>query len=161
MADVRINLTPLLRTMKIPRSVFNGWAARYRGFARERFSRLSRGVGGEWPALKPATIARRRKGKGPGSAASILIDSGTMFAALDPQVQRPGALEDPLRNGIRVGFGGPDRHPTGDATIADIAGFHQLGAGTLPKREIIVEPPTIVTEAMAMDVTNYWKRTTD
>lgn len=147
--------------MKIPTSVFKAWAGRYRGFAVQRFSDLSRGMGGAWPPLKPATVKRRRKGSGPGGPASILWNIGTLIGALRPKIRKPGRFDEPLANGIRVGFGGPDRHPSGDATIADIAGFHQLGAGTLPKREIIVEPPTIVTEAMAMDVTNYWKRTTD
>lgn len=35
------------------------WAARYLGFARRRYTRQSRG-GGDWPPLKPATVARRR-----------------------------------------------------------------------------------------------------
>jgi hypothetical protein len=41
------------------RSALKQWAARYRGFARDRFDRYSKG-GGDWPALAIST-ARRRK----------------------------------------------------------------------------------------------------
>jgi hypothetical protein len=133
---------------------YKQWGARYRGFAQRRFARFSRG-GGDWEQLKPSTLARRRKGKGK-RVVAILRDTSTMFAALAPAfIGAAGALEQMLRDGIRVGFGGPGRHESGGtATIADIASFHQAGntSGGLPKREIIVEPDTPTRKLMASDM---------
>ena len=84
---------------------------------------------------------------------AILRDTGTLFAALSPTFTgKPGALEEGIPFGIRVGYGGPSRHPDGKATIADIASFHQTGNGKLPVREIIVAPLPNVIEGMARDM---------
>lgn len=90
---------------------------------------------------------------------AILRDTGALFAALAPTVQdAPGAFEQQLPFGVEVGFGGPARHPAPEGsksappTIADIAAFHQFGAGHLPKREIIVDPTQEVTNEMANDM---------
>lgn len=143
---------------------FKQWAARYRGFIQQRFAKLSKGGGG-WPPLKPATIARRRGGKKVGkrvrtakglqamTRAAILRDTGTLFAAVNPTFMgSPGQLETRIRYGIRVGYGGPQRHPSGRATVADIARFHQVGAGNLPKREIMVDPDNQLLTQMAADM---------
>ena len=170
---VTLNMEPLMRFLRILeirggafRKVFRQWAARYRGFARARFERLSGGGGGEWPRLAASTLAaRRRKTKGGklrtatgkrrrfkagahsmiSAAPRILRDTGTLLAALQPQFsRRPGQLQKDLRDGIRVGYGGPQRHPSGGGTsVADIASFHQEGGGRLPRRRIIVEPEFI------------------
>jgi hypothetical protein len=76
-----------------------------------------------------------------------------MFGALDAMfANKPGALEERIPFGIRVGFGGPARYPRGGATISDIAEFQQTGAGVLPEREIIVDPDQRTTDAMAGDM---------
>jgi hypothetical protein len=127
---------------------FKQWGAVYRGFVKERFHRFSRGSG-DWPPLKPSTIARRRKGTGVGTVA-ILIDTGTLFAGLDPSLKtEKGAIQKDIRNGIRVGYGGSARHEKGGGTIAAIASYHQAGGGRLPKREIIVKPDSATIAKMA------------
>lgn len=124
------------------RTVLKQWAAVYRSFLQLRFVAFSRG-GGDWPPLKPATI-KARKGEGVGVA--ILTDLALLKGALQPQfIGAPGALEEQIPFGIRVGYGGPDKHPGGGATVAEIASYHQTGAGRLPVREIIV-PPDVSTE---------------
>lgn len=128
-------------------AVFKQWAVRYRSFVQLRFDKLSRGSG-EWPALSPVTIATRRK-----NSQTILRDTGALFAAISPAWNSPpGGINELIEGGVKVGFGGPAAHPGGIATIAEIAGFHQVGGGRLPKREIIVSPPSHVIDAMADDL---------
>lgn len=172
-AVVTIDLSPMKKAQAaldnpqhpVIRKVYKQWAARYRAFLRERYDRLSRG-GGEWPPLSEATIRRRRgyqkalkkflTGKTEifSFKTSILRDTNTMFTALQPTFKgAPGALEEDIEHGIRVGYGGPQRYKDGGAaTIADIASFHQEGAGKLPKREIIVPPDNNTMEAMTRDM---------
>ena len=101
-----------------------------------------------------------------------------MFQALTPVWNRkPGALQKDITFGVRVGYGGPSKYPTkpaksprkrkpglaslvrsivrafrGPTTIADIARFHDTGAGNLPKRQIIVVPDAKTLKAMAGDM---------
>lgn len=130
------------------------WVAIYRSFAQERYDRASKGDG-TWPPLKPGTIRARRKGKGSSKfkkgSVAILKNLGILFAALSPTfTKKPGALEEDIPFGVRVGYGGPHGYPdAGAVTIADIASFHQVGAGWLPKREIIVQPNAAATTIMA------------
>jgi hypothetical protein len=139
------------------RKAFKQWAARYRAFLQERFSRLSRG-GGEWPPLSPATIAGRKQGKGSKKFAAgtvaILIDTGTLWGALDPTFTgKPGQLEDDIPFGIEVGFGGRKLHPgSSSLTVEDIAMFHQLGGPHLPQRTIVVPPDDALKQHMAGDM---------
>jgi hypothetical protein len=158
--SVKVNLDPLKRFAAAVqadlrasgngpiREALRQWGARYRSFLHERFDKYSKG-GGDWPPLSPRTMARRRgprKGyKGP-RAFSILRDTGTLFNALTPEFTRkPGQLQEDIPFGVRVGYGGPSKHPKAKASIANVAHFHQIGAGHLPARKIIVEPndPTI------------------
>jgi len=84
---------------------------------------------------------------------SILRDYGILYAVLDPVfASAPGALEQVINGGIRVGFGGPAKHPGGKKTIAQIAGFHQRGGGRLPKRTIIVPPDDATLKGMQRDM---------
>ena len=113
---VTLDMSPLDRfAVKIERGLQGGamagpvrkglmlWGAIYREWVRERFVTFSRG-GGDWAELKPATVARRRKGKkrtatfkrggrrmriktgGP----AILRDTSTLFAGTDPTLNRHG-----------------------------------------------------------------------
>lgn len=160
------------------------WAVRYRSFAQQRFDLYSKG-GGDWQELNEKTIERRRKGtatnraklkeiwnakvslhapkdsqaNSAGGQPSILRDAGLLFNALAPAfVGAPGAIQQRIKFGIRVGYGGPQRHAVdatskGMATIADIASFHQKGnLPHLPQRQIIVDPPLPVIEKMALDM---------
>jgi len=159
--------------------MYKQWAVRYRRFTRKRFVSASRG-GESWPALAEGTIRGRRHGGGAvnaggqakrisgggkrgvralrkaaasgGGQVAILRDTGTLFSALDPIfVNVPGAHEKLLAKGIEVGFGGPQKHPKGKATIADIAAFHQFGGTNLPRREILVDPDDGTMTGMVTD----------
>ncbi len=168
MSDVRLNLEPLKRFAAAIRADLrttgNGpirramrqWAARYRGFAQQRFDKFSKG-GGDWPPLAASTKARRRKArkgsKGARSFSLLRSDASLLFNALNPTwTRKPGALQQDIQFGVRVGFGGPAKHPGGKATIADIAGFHDSGAGNLPERKIIVVPDARTLVSMANDM---------
>jgi hypothetical protein len=126
------------------------WATRYRAFIQRRFDRYSKG-GGDWPSLATSTIAGRRKGKGK-RRVTILRDTGTLFAALNPAFDgRPGSLQTINGLSVTVGYGGPQVHTGGRATIAAIAAYHDQGGGNLPQRQIIVPPDSKTLDAMAKD----------
>lgn len=156
------------------------WAVRYRSFAQMRFDAYSKG-GGDWQKLAASTLKKRRKGKESnvkklreiwknnsnisrnpditeGSMYSMLRDTGLLFSALTPVfVNSPGAIEEFVAFGVRVGYGGQHRHSDGPskgtATIADIASFHQIGnPPNLPQRKIIVSPTDSVKSEMAEDM---------
>jgi hypothetical protein len=123
------------------------WAVRYRAFIQDRYDKASKGDG-TWPALSLSTIAARKRG-----GSTILRDTGVLFAALAPIWQAPaGSINQLIKDGVRVGFGGQANHPGGSVTIAEIASFHQVGGGRLPKREIIVPPSSEVLAACARDL---------
>lgn len=140
------------------RAAIRQWGARWRSFSMERFDKFSKG-GGDWRELKPATEQRRRKARRKHKGArkfSILRDTNTMFQAVRPTVLNPGSIEKDIRYGLRVGYGGPARYKKGKskgkATIADIAHFHQTGAGKLPVRKIVVKPDPATIQRMNGDL---------
>lgn len=144
--SVKIDLSPLTKFTAVIlgktgaiKVMLKQWAAIYRGFVQERFDAHSKG-GGDWKPLSPTTIAHRRKGKGIGAVATILRDTNTLYGALDPGRLKHGAIEKITEFGVKVGYGGGDKHPKGRATIANIAKWHDTGAGRLPQRKIIVPP---------------------
>lgn len=99
--------------------------------------------------------ATRRKGNQlVNVTVSLLRDKGLLFAALNPTFgAAPGAVEQKRGLSVLVGYGGPARHGVGgSATIADIASFHDVGSGHLPKRQIIVPPDASVLSSMANDM---------
>lgn len=125
------------------RKAMKKWNARYRSFVTDRYDRFSKG-GGDWPPIK---YKRKRGGH------TILRDTNTMFTALAPTATaKPGSITEDIPFGIRVGYGGPMKHPGGNATIADIASFHQLGKGFLPARKTIVPPDASTLTAMSGDM---------
>lgn len=148
------------------------WVVRYRSFLQERFAKESKG-GGTWPPLSPKTIASRRKGKGKrkvkakgkslskGLKPQILRDTGLLFGALAPNFRsKPGGLAKFISNGVRVGYGGTQKHKKGIMKISDIAHTHQKGnpSKNLPKREIIVGPSKKVQNEMTKDLVLALKR---
>ena len=120
----------------------------YLADTRKRYVKFSRG-GGDWKALKPATIRNRRKGKktkktprgssGTGNKnAQILRDTGLLLNSLTPGttgslVRRIGATK------IRVGYS-TARHPNTKMTFQELADIHHRGLGNVPARPIFVEP---------------------
>lgn len=93
---------------------------------------------------------------------SILIDTGTLLAALDVggygnTVRRSGAK-------VEYGIAGPEQHPGGKTTIAEIAKAHQEGSDRLPQRKILVYPAASVIAGMrddALRMLNAVARTTE
>jgi hypothetical protein len=183
-AYVKLDLRPLLRFAHKVRARSGAfrraiiqWGARYRGFARARFVRYSAG-GGDWPRLKPSTLAARRRRVKSGyvfrinkagkrvrrgfkegassqltAAPRILWDRGLLIGATRATfTHAPGQLQEEIPEGLRVGYGGPARYPKGQITIADIAHAHQTGAKHLPVRKIIVEPDTKTIRDMVGDL---------
>jgi hypothetical protein len=135
------------------KDVLKQWGARYRAFVQKRFTNQG---DGSWPAL------RTKRKRGDTGSAKLLRDTGTLFGALEPVfANKPGSMQKEIPFGVRVGYGGPSRHPGGKATIADIAAFHDQGAGNLPKRSIIVEPNATVTRRMAEDMERGLQRLAD
>ena len=141
------------------RQMLRQWGRRYLGFTKKRFLKLSRG-GGDWKALAPSTIRGRRKPRGTtarsktrrtGGKAAILRNTGTLVAALS--VGGRGNMFKDIPNGVRVGFQGGVKHPSGKATIAEIAVFHNVGGrgGKPPQRAILVEPDRATIRAMEQD----------
>lgn len=160
-AEIVLNLQPLERLQDLMQTGLNSggyssdpigkavkqWAIRYKAWVQQRFDRFSKG-GGDWEPLAESTIKQRR-----GTTASILRDTGTLYAALDPVFTgRPGSFQQKVPLGIAVGFGGGAGHPSGNATIAEIAGYHQRGNMRLPARQILVQPPTSVVNKMGQDL---------
>ena len=88
-----------------------------------------------------------------GGAVSILRDTGLLFNTLSPAFQNlPGQVEHLIPKGIEVGIGGPASHGVGPATIGDIATYHHTGAGNLPERTILVQPPAQTIVGMRDDL---------
>lgn len=140
----------------LPGQILAVWEARYRAFIYDRFDKFSKGMG-DWAPLAKSTERRRRRGKGEGNNA-ILRDTGTLLASINPNITNlnAGGWQDSFIGlganwEVEVGFGGPSRHPNSDATIADIASFHQKGGPHLPQRKIIVPPPPEVVTQMRKD----------
>ena len=172
---VKVTLEPLKRFARVihadTKAGGNGpiwqailqWGVRYRRFILRRFNKFSRG-GGDWAKLKKSTIAARKRKKarrgysGPRSF-SILQDTGMLKAALKPNfTAAAGALQERIRGGIRVGYGGPGRHPKGKATVADIASFHHVGNRYMKPRKIIVDPDARTVRGMETDMERALER---
>lgn len=110
------------------------WGAIYRSEMQERFVRNSSG-GGDWPPHAASTRKRR------GPQALILRDTGVLLMAFNPRFQgNPGALQKDIPFGVRVGFGGNKKHPKAKIPVAQLAQWHQIGAGALPIRTLVVNP---------------------
>lgn len=88
-----------------------------------------------------------------GPAVAILRDTGSLFNALAPTLTPPpGSINKFIPGGIEVGYGGGSGHPSGGVTIAELAYWHQTGAGNLPVRQIIVDPDAETLDGMRADM---------
>lgn len=129
-------------------TMYRQWSFRYSGFVRRRFNQLSRaGGGGGWAPYAKST--RRRRGRK--DKASMLRDTSTMFGGLT--VGAKGNITKRIKNGVRFGFGGNDRHPEGKLTIARLANIHHGGSRrrNIPARPIIVGPDGQTRRGMLQD----------
>jgi hypothetical protein len=91
-------------------------------------------------------------------APAILRDTSTLFTVLNPVKPGIGSLETRDGRYLFVGYGGVDIHPgdeddpnEGRLTVAQIAGYHQVGdkERNLPARPIIVQPDFNTTQLIA------------
>jgi hypothetical protein len=126
------------------------WGVRYRGWITKRFILYSKG-GGDWKPLSPATIARRRKGKGKSSLIAILRDTGQLLQALAPMLGQPGQLERHEGFSVVLGVDDSAMHMGSSVTIGDIAAFHNYGMGHNPVRLILAMPDNELLNKMAQD----------
>jgi len=134
------------------RKALKQWAYRYRSFARRRWLAQSKG-GGDWPVLKPQTIARRRK-----KSDKILIDTATMLGGFTPEFgNKPGQIEEDISFGIRVGLGGSSPHPRGGVTLGDLYRIHHFGQGRVPARPLVVQPDAATVRGMRSDMKRAMK----
>lgn len=154
------------------RRAIRKWAARYRSFSAQRFEKAAKGDG-TWKPLSPLTVKLRRKGSKrsrdfrgrfakKGAPLAILMDTATLFAALNERFTRkPGQLQQDIPFGVRVGYGGGGSHPKGAMTVARLAEIHHFGAdirvfgkhkAKIPARPIIVDPDLRTQELMRLDM---------
>lgn len=143
--NVHVDMKPLLRFGKelsegiagAPGPIDDAFQRIERRFFRDMtkyFNQSARG-GGDWPPLAESTKrSKRRKRR---RRMSILIDTGTLRQAYS--IGAAGNYIRRLRNGVRVGIGGGDKHSDG-LTIGQLAMFHHNGMGNNPIRRLIPEP---------------------
>jgi hypothetical protein len=156
---VNLNLKPIRRFRKALRAEIDGhggaddllttWGRRYLAFLREKF-RVNRSGGGSWPPLKETTT-KHAKGR-----IGILYLTGAIFNALRQGM--PGNMFRKIGFGIRVGVGGPAKHPGTDLTIAQLAMIHNDGAGNVPKRQIIYRPDRALYNLLRRDTGRVMRR---
>lgn len=153
---VNLNLNPLrkyratlrdeLMHGKASDNLLMTFGRRYLAYLRDRF-RIFRAGGGDWPPLSPATLKQHRPRLG------MLAVTGAVFNALRPG--QPGNLFQRINYGIRVGFGGAAKHPEADATIAQVAIWHDQGTANIPQRRIIVPPDGLLVALMRSDAKRF------
>ncbi len=115
----------------------------YLAFIRKRFVAFSSGAG-NWKPIeergrdKRANAKREAKGK-KRKGSKILRDTGVLLGALS--IGAAGNLFKRIKGGVRVGFSDSVQHDDEtDATIRDIAVYHDEGTDIIPQREILAEP---------------------
>jgi hypothetical protein len=97
---------------------------------------------------------------GPGGGVMILRDKGLLLQALNTELSS-GGIEQQEGLSVKVGYGGPAGHPGTNATIADLARFHDQGLGHNPKRAIIVPPNESTLRGMVQDAERALKLLAD
>ena len=142
-----------LQDQNITKPIFEAWGTIYRAAMQDRFNLFARG-GGTWEPLQESTVKRRRKGrKGSKQAsASILIDTGTLWATLDPSIGAEGQHQVIDSNSVTIGISG-GMHP-GGIELGELAAIHHFGTSRIPARPILVEPDerTRQTMVQAMEI---------
>lgn len=98
-----------------------------------------------WPALKPATIARKHSD-------FVLIETGAMYASTKITALTRGSVT------VGVPSGGKNHSP-------DVPGYHQHGTRHTPQRKIIEVTPRLMTaltdavELWVQDMIKAFKKT--
>lgn len=155
----------------LKRKILKLWSQRIRTFLMREFKKNSQG-GGRWKPLKiernePSPAKQAKKNSEQVSVSkhfenqAILIDTGTLYKALDPNVLNPGALEKISYTGntamVSVGWGGPAIHPpskrksskkTPHVTVGEIAVLHHYGTGAIPARPLLVPPDDVTIRGL-------------
>jgi hypothetical protein len=126
-------------------------AKRAAALARAQAYQAVRRAGGS--ALTRRQVARNLIAAG---NVAILRNTGVLFGALT--VGAAGNVREDIRNGIRVGIGGPASHSGGKLTIGQLAAMHNNGEGRLPRRPIIVQPSPDTARRMVQVMTEGMRR---
>jgi len=113
-------------------------AERYQRWLQKRYKSYAMG-GGDWEPLSEETVKRKKRNKN-----VILIEYMNMYDSL--RVRRSG------KNQYTVGIFTSRQARRSDLSIRQVATLHQKGEGRLPRREIIVMPPTRVNREMRRDI---------
>jgi phage virion morphogenesis protein len=111
MAERTSNLTPVLQVL----------AQDLKTLIDDSFDRSRSPEGARWPPLKPATIKRRRSGRGKGPRAKILVDTARL---------RNSVTTRALPRAIQFG------------TNVEYAATHQFGRGPIPARPFLPIDPS-------------------
>lgn len=119
--------------------------------ARAKYSAIREGNAGA-SSLYRDTAHGGELGGFSGIRVGILRDTDTLFKALVVDAQ--GNVSSPIRNGVRYGFADV-AHNADDVTIAQIAAWHQAGAGHLPQRRILVGPDQECRRGMVEDLRTF------
>lgn len=139
--DIRRKLTD----DRLAQKLGTAWGMIYLSFMKFRFIKFSQG-GGDWPPLAQSTKDGRR---GNGDKAAILRNTNLMFASLSAV----GFIVLASVNGdlavINIKLDLSRRYPNGQATVADVALFHDKGGGRLPQRKIFENPDPLTTNKLA------------
>jgi phage gpG-like protein len=114
----------------------------YAGAMRRRFNDAAAG-NGEWAALKPATIARKKRLTA--WPERILYLTGRLYSSLVPD--EPDNVFDVMSDRIRYG------------TATPYAGYHQQGGGRLPRRSILIPPNEDILQKCIQPIRESWMRT--
>jgi len=112
--EIMATLNRLQRRLGDLTPIMRGIATELEARVEARFERQIDPNGRRWAALKPATVARKKR-KG-----AILYDSGDMQGSLNSAAGRTWA---------EVGFGQP------------YAAYHEWGTGKMPRRGLLLADP--------------------
>lgn len=123
----------------IMRKAFEEWGAEYNKFIKARFARNSEG-GGSWAPLKAKTIQRKKRIGSP-TPSKILREFSHLYDAIPTTfTSTRGWRSYHTRAGISCGYSSRNKHPGSKLSYAKLVRVHGVGAGVVPKRQIIVKP---------------------
>jgi len=100
---------------------------------KDHFKRLEKGLGvtGPMASLKPSTVKSKTNfsgGKFKKNANKPLVNTGKMRNLVVEKASK-------TNQEVRIHPGEKQKYPGTKVTMSDVGGFHQTGAGDLPKRE--------------------------
>lgn len=129
--------------------MLENWGLAALTFLQKRFRKFSAG-GGDWKPLAASTLKADK-----GRRLGILRKTSAIYFALFKG--SAGNVFQVVGRFIRIGFGGPGRHPGSEISVAGLAIIHNTGAGNVPQRKIIVNPDLATVNQMKIDARNAFR----